>query len=316
MSFIQVASWNIEHLSGASRESKRQSAYALADHIEMAGVDVIALQEVYVTDPDEEVRLFENQPVIESRATTERRNADLDKVCFLLEEHLNDKWAYRIIPNRNGGDTSQLCAVMWNTARLSQTGILRLEVKHKVDGDALWDRAPHAVTFTSPLKVWRKDKTGKWEKIKEQKSFTIVPLHMKSNYGGGTKNIRKRKKEAQTLVDALKIAEGKIDPSLILMGDTNILKYDEPAIDILVNNGFIDLNNTDSPTYWSRQYGDSPFDRAFVAEGRDEFKYSRQYVLRSADLVLHDRFLSDHYMIKMSVNIYLDDADPREGVTE
>lgn len=314
MSFLQIASWNIEHLSGASREEKRQSVYALADHIEMAGIDIIALQEVYVTDPGEEARLADGQPIIESKAFSERRNSDLDKVCYLLEEHLDQPWKYHILPNRTAGDKSQLCAVMWNTGRLDQTSFLRLDVEHNIDGDALWDRAPHAVTFTSPLKVWRKKDNGEWEQVEENKSLTIVPLHMKSNYGGGTVNIRKREKEARTLVAALENAADEIDKSLILIGDTNVLQYTEPAIEVFVNNGFIDLNNTDSSTYWSRQYGDSPFDRAFVAEGREEFKYTRQYVLRSADLVLHDRFLSDHYMIKMSVKIYLDDADPRDGV--
>jgi hypothetical protein len=48
-----------------------------------------------------------------------------------------------------------------------------------------------------------------------------------------------------------------------------------------------------------------------IAPDRPEFKYSRQYVLRSSDLFQHDRFLSDHYMIKMSVKDYVDDADPR-----
>jgi hypothetical protein len=315
MSFLQVASWNIEHLSGASRKDKRQSVYALADHIEMAGIDVIALQEVYVTDPDEELRLFENQPVIESRATSERRNADLDATCYLLEEHLDVRWEYLILPNRSDGDKSQLCALMWNTTRVQPTAVKRLAVEHSIDGDALWDRAPHAVTFTSPLQVWRKTPDGEWHRVEEHKSLTIVPIHMKSNYGGGTKNIRKRENEARTLVDALRAAADELDPSLILIGDTNVLKYDEPAIEAFVENGFIDLNNTDSPTYWSRQYGDSPFDRAFIAEGRPEFKYTRQYVLRSADLVLHDRFLSDHYMIKISVKIYLDDTDPRSAVT-
>ncbi len=314
MSFLQIASWNIEHLSGASREEKRQSVYALADHIEMAGIDVIALQEVYVTDPDEEARLSDGQPVIESRAFSERRNSDLDKVCYILEEHLEQPWKYHILPNRTAGDKSQLCAVMWNTGRLDQSAVLRLDVEHNIDGDALWDRAPHAVTFTSPLKVWRKKDNGEWVQVEENKSLTIVPLHMKSNYGGGTINIRKREKEARTLVAALESAADEIDDSLVLIGDTNVLQYTEPAIEVLVNSGFVDLNNTDSSTYWSRQYGDSPFDRAFVAEGREEFKYTRQYVLRSADLVLHDRFLSDHYMIKMSVKIYLDDADPRDGV--
>jgi len=116
-------------------------------------------------------------------------------------------------------------------------------------------------------------------------------------------------------MEALKEAEADLDPSLILIGDTNILKYDEPAVSIFVNNGFVDLNNTDSSTYWSHQYGDAPFDRAFVASGRDEFKFSRQYVLRSADLALHDKFLSDHYMIKMSVKLYLDDSDPRNEIS-
>lgn len=36
MSFLQIASWNIEHLSGQPRATRRQTVYALADHIEMA----------------------------------------------------------------------------------------------------------------------------------------------------------------------------------------------------------------------------------------------------------------------------------------
>jgi hypothetical protein len=74
----------------------------------------------------------------------------------------------------------------------------------------------------------------------------------------------------------------------------------------------MDLNNNDTSTYWSPQYvNGSPFDRAFVAANRPEFRYSRQYIMKSSDLLAHDRFLSDHYMIKISVKDYLDDADPR-----
>jgi len=36
-----------------------------------------------------------------------------------------------------------------------------------------------------------------------------------------------------------------------------------------------------------------------------------QPVIESSDLTAHDRFLSDHYMIKVSVKDYVDDADPR-----
>lgn len=43
MSFLRIASWNIEHLSGANREQKRQSAFVLAGQIEMTRIDLIAL---------------------------------------------------------------------------------------------------------------------------------------------------------------------------------------------------------------------------------------------------------------------------------
>jgi|GEM_PF-2332490 len=311
MSFLQIASWNIEHLSGHPRSTRKQSAYALADHIEMAGIDLIALQEVYLTPADEEVRLFENQPVIESRATSERRNSDLDIVCYLLEEHLDIEWRYLILPNRQAGDRSQLCAVLWNTQRLTIGEVRPLNVEHELGGLKLWDRKPHLVSFKTAIEVWRRSATGEWEKQPETRTISIVPLHMKSNYGGVTVNRKVRGFEAQTLCDAIAEIRSEIDPSLILLGDTNILRNDEPAIEVFVNEKFIDLNNNDAATYWSKDYDEAPFDRIFVAEERPEFKYSRQYVLRSSDLTQHDKLLSDHYMIKISVKDYVDDADPR-----
>jgi len=311
MSFIQVASWNIEHLSGSPRAQRRQSAYALADHIEMPGVDLIVLQEIYVTDSNEVVRLFDNQPESTSRAQSARRNSDLDIVCYLLEEHLEVPWRYIILPNRNAGDRSQLCAAMWNTKRLKLGEVIPLAVEHSNGGDALWDRKPHLLPFTTDIQVWRKSEAGEWERKTESRTISVVPLHMKSNVGGATTTRRVRRKEAETLCNALAAIAGQFDPSLMLLGDTNILSNTEPAVEVFVNRGFIDLNNHDSTTYWSRDFGESPFDRVFVAQDRDEFKYTRQYVLRSTDLELHDRFLSDHYMIKVSVKDYIDDADPR-----
>jgi hypothetical protein len=311
MSFLQVASWNIEHLSGQSRAARRQSAYALADHIEMAGIDLLALQEIYVTPSDEEVRLSENQPVIDSRAHSAKRNSDLDVVCYLLEEHLEVPWKYVILPNRAAGDKSQLCAVLWNTKRLTLGNIRPLDVVHKVGEYALWDRKPHLLSFTSSIEVWRHTEAGGWEKQPETRTISIVPLHMKSNYGGVTRNRRVRAEEAKTLCDALDAIRAEIDPSLMMLGDTNILRNDEPAVETFVSRGFIDLNNNDGPTYWSKDYGEAPFDRIFIAPDRPEFRYSRQYILRSSDLGQHDRFLSDHYMIKMSVKDYVDEADPR-----
>lgn len=197
MSFLQIASWNVEHLSGRPRAARKQSAYALTDHIEMAGIDLIALQEVYVTDPDEIVRLSGNQPEIKSRAHSERRNSDLDIVCYLLEEHLDDPWKYIILPNREPGDKSQLCAVMWNTKRLTLNGVLSLDVKHKDGNLNLWDRKPHLLSFSSEIVVWRRSVSGEWTQEPESRTISIVPLHMKSNYGGITKNRKVRAKEAE-----------------------------------------------------------------------------------------------------------------------
>lgn len=312
MSFLQIASWNIEHLRGSARQDRPQSAYALADHIEMAGIDLIALQELYVTDPNEEVRIADNQPPVPSAATGPRRNSALDLVCYLLEEHLDVRWTYTILPNRAAGDRSQLCGVLWNRDRLTLGGDpLPLNVQHRDDGDSLWDRTPHVLQFSSDIRVWRRNNAGQWTQTDERRTLSIVPLHMKSNYGGVTKNRRVRAKEAVTLCEALEGVRPNIDPSLVLLGDTNILRNDEEAIETFIDNGLIDLNNHDSATYWSRDYGESPFDRIFVAAGRPEFRYTRQYVLRSSDLEQHDRFLSDHYMIKASIKDYLDDADPR-----
>lgn len=300
MSFVQVASMNIEHLSGASREDRKQSAYALVDHIELAGVDVIALQEIYVTD------VLDNG---------ERRNEDLDRVVQLLGEHRQGEWHYIILPNRHSGDKSQLCAVMWNSDRLSLTGQMAIDVEHRNGEYNLWDRKPHAIKFSMLMNIWHRAEDGDWEQQEEQKSFIIVPLHMKSNYGGVTRNRTVRKLEAETLCAKLDAVRQELhDESLILIGDTNILANTEPAIETFTQNGLVDLNNFDAATYWSRQYGEAPFDRAFVASGREEFKYTRQYVMRSSDLAAHDRYLSDHYMIKLSVKLYLDDADSRSTV--
>src|SRR5215208_1584337 len=220
MSFLQVASWNIEHLSGQPRATRRQTVYALADHIEMAGLDLLALQEVYLTPEDEEVRLFDNQPVIASRAHSARRNSDLDAVCYLLEEHSDAAWKYVILPNRSSGDRSQLCAVKVDTTRLTLRNIRALDVLHSMDGFSLWDRKPHLLSFQSSIAVYRRNEAGEWERVTENRGLSIVPLHMKSNYGGVTQNRQVRTREAETLcdaIDALRASPESFDPSLIML---------------------------------------------------------------------------------------------------
>ena len=279
MTYVQIGSWNIEHLSKEGGRS--ESPYALVDHIEMAGIHILAVQEVYDTSPP----------------GGERRNRELTKVCQLLEEHSGDTWEYELFPNRAAGDTSQLCGVLWNSSLLTKSEAYKVEVEHEMDGLKLWDRTPHAVKFSAPFG----DDTT---------SVVVVPLHMKSNYGGEGPAKRVREREAIQLAAQIPAIKDHFkDESIILIGDTNVLDANERAIEVLEQAGLVDLNGSDASTYPG--YGGNPFDRAFVAAKRREFRYTRQYVLQSTNMSLHDKFLSDHYMIKISVKLYVDDADPR-----
>jgi endonuclease/exonuclease/phosphatase family metal-dependent hydrolase len=281
LTYLQIGSWNIEHLS--KEGGRKESPYALTDHIEMAGIEILALQEIYDTSP----------------SGGERRNRELTKVCKLLKEHSGHSWEYELFPNRSEGDTSQLCGVLWNASLMRKSSAYKIEVKYKVDNFKLWDRAPHAVKFS----VEYGDAT---------KSVILVPLHMKSNYSGAGHAKRVRHREAIQLASQLEMIQDHFggDPSLILIGDTNVLDANEKAVEAFEDNGLVDLNAGDAATYPG--YGGSPFDRAFVAADRPEFKYTRQYILQSSDMSLHDKYLSDHYMIKISVKLYVDEDDPRE----
>lgn len=279
MTYVQIGSWNIEHLSKVG--GRAESPYALTDHIEMAGVDVLAVQEVYDTTP----------------AGGVRRNRDLDKVCELLQEHGGEEWRYELYPNARDDEQKQLTGLMWNATRLEKSEPLAVDVPSRVDGFSVWYRRPHAVKFSAPYG-------------NETRSLVVIPVHMKSNYDGEWKGRQVRQREADVLAGQLGAVRDHFDDeSLIVIGDTNILDRGERAIDHFQEGGLRDLNGGDAATYPG--YGGSPFDRAFVAEGRDEFKYTRQYVLQSTNSKEHDKYLSDHYMIKISVKLYVDEADPR-----
>ena len=281
LTYLQIGSWNIEHLS--KEGGREESPYALADHIEMAGIHVLVLQEIYDTTPPGGAR----------------RNRELDRVCELLHEHLDQEWKYELHEKRDPSKRRQLCGVMWNASIVEKVKTYKLTVEHEFEGLKLWDRTPHAVKFA----VERQPGV--------HSSVVVIPLHMKSNYRdkGNAKKVREA--EARQLVGQIDAVVAEMqDESLILIGDTNVRGAYEKAIEVFEEAGFIDLNAADAATYPG--WGGSPFDRAFVRESRKEFRYSRQYILQSADSDLHDRYLSDHYMIKLSVKLHLDDADPRQ----
>ena len=70
--FIHIGSWNIEHFGRDDDNPSNQ--FAIAEHIEMSGVNVLALQEMYVT----------NTP---ASATARLENRFLQAALDLIEEH-------------------------------------------------------------------------------------------------------------------------------------------------------------------------------------------------------------------------------------
>ncbi len=284
--YLQVASWNIEHFGKDDNNDENQ--YAIAEHVELAGVDILALQEIYVTNIDD----FRNG--------SEGRNEHLDGTLKLLLEHTGQEWKYELFRNRTESDTSQLCGILWNASRVEHKRTIRLSVPKFVDGGDMgklwiWDRVPHAVHFSAG----------------DQKiDLAIISIHMKSNVGTPIVVRRKRLEEAKSLIAELATVEAKLDgeKDIVILGDTNCKDGREEALDAFAAAGFEDLNSDDVTTFYRGK--DAPFDRIFVPhrESRRAFRYSRQYVLRSTDSHSHDHYLSDHFIIKTSVKILKDDG--------
>ena len=287
--YMQIGSWNIEHLSKVDPDDpadRKENEYALSEHIQMAGVDVLALQEIYVTDTDTWT------------------NRHLDAAFELIHEHTGATWEYELFRKRRRDNTEQLCGIAWNTDAVKKVGeTRRIDVTTKVERDGktlhLWDRIPHAVKFSAG--------EGKLDLV-------VIPLHMKSNFGGSRKAMKVRHEEAKTLMKKLPAVLREMrEEDVVLIGDTNIKGSYEKAIEVFADYGFEDLNADDIPTFVNSQK--APFDRIFVpkraedgeGEPAREFRFSRQYILRSADPDAHDRYLSDHYIIKTTVKILRDD---------
>ena len=271
--YIHIGSWNIEHFSRAN-DGNDENVYALTEHIEMGSLDVLALQEIYVTHKDSDGN---------------RKNKDLDQVLNLLVEHTGFTWEYEIYENKHSGDKSQLCAVLWNTSVLDKLGVYKIPVVEKIDEMNLWDRTPHAVKF----------------KFQNKTDFIIIPVHMKSNYGGATRAKKVRHQEAITLMNNMdNVREALDDLDIVIIGDTNCLGSYEKALEVITNSGFVDLNEYDAATYID---GKAPFDRIFVTEDQKEFLYSRQYIMVSSNANDHDKYLSDHYLIKTVIKVGKDD---------
>lgn len=146
-------------------------------------------------------------------------------------------WEYRLFPNKDPNDDRQLAGDAWNTAHLTLVDEpLRIGVvDDPSDEFNAWDRDPHAVKFT----------TGNG-----RTDFVVVSVHMKSNVDGVQFGREQRTVEANALIARLDHVRSTLgDRDVVIIGDTNCLSADEPALEAFVGAGFRDLNVGDRPTF-------------------------------------------------------------------
>ncbi len=269
--YVRIGSWNIQNLGD---RDWGQHPKALAEHVHLAGVDVIALQEIHDTDGSE----------------TSLSNEKLGEAFALLNELEGQDWTYVLFPKRNVGDTTQHTGISWNRKKVNLSGEpFRIPVDYR-NSDEIWNRQPYAVKFST---------------MEGKTDFVVIPVHMKSNFDGVESGRDQRRREAEALVEKLgTVKETFNDDDIVILGDTNCLDAQESALNLYSAAGFKDLNSTDMPTYKNRQ---SPFDRILVPRNQPEFKYSRQYILTPSDPDIHFGRLSDHFFIMTAFRILADD---------
>ncbi len=272
---LRIGSWNIQNLG---ERAWGQHPKALAQHLWLAGLDLLVLQEIHETDG----------------VPQRMGNKKLDEVFRLLNARSQAEWTYRLLPKNDPKDGRRLCAVAWNRKRVRLVGA-PLRIAFKEADREVWRRPPYALKFSAG---------------EGRSDFVLIPLHMKSNHDGAERARRMRAREARALAAVLphlrRVFE---DRDIILAGDTNSLSPDEESLAIFRRAGLNDLNAAGAATYVD---GKASLDRFLVASEQAEFKFSRQYALTPADRRRHAGKLSDHYLILMAVRILEDDDPPPE----
>lgn len=128
--WITIGSWNIENLG---ERTHGQSPKALAEHLTIPSLAILALQEIHATD---------------GNASTPK-NTKLDATFAELNQSPGQQWTYILFPNKDPEDKSQLCGVARKTSRVEKIGEpFRIPVVDNLNDDFnAWDRPPHAVKF-------------------------------------------------------------------------------------------------------------------------------------------------------------------------
>lgn len=287
---IRVGAWNIETLgSPDSRDYLRKSpsnGYGvarepedLAEQIEVLRLDVLALSEIDDTDA----------------GASSMTNRVLDEAFRILNRRAGNDWDYRLFPKRIRRYSSQHTGLAWNRQRIRAVGRrFRIPVADVTSRRYFeWDRHPHAMKFTRG--------SGRTD-------FVVIPIHMKA--GRNDAAVKQRRSEAEALVRELsEIQEHFRDQDIILIGDFNMLRRNEPAGRVYRRKGgLFDLNYSDRSTH----IADLPFDRCYIPRAQRENEFAGVTEVRiiappAAERRRFRREFSDHWPIVLEFAELADD---------
>jgi predicted extracellular nuclease len=310
---LTLGAWNLQWLGNAKAgHRKPQQPEDIASMLQLAGLDILALEEVSATYTD---------------TAGNARNSVLDATLDQLNAG-GAHWSYALFPKRDGARApqDQWTGLAWNASTVTPVaGPRRLDahidparedaIRQALDqpeaNTLVWSRWPQAMKFSAGPGLT---------------DLVVVPVHFKSNIGGaGT--VQARAYEAELLVQALQqLPPALRDDDVVILGDSNMLDADEPAGRTLQQAGFKDCNARDIGTHLSFRKGEkrAPFDRIFVkaaqpetagacpAEGRGQgprdFKVMKPQDWQ-AD-ISNSQFqqrLSDHLLVRTTLCVMKDD---------
>ncbi|MEM9296102.1 MAG: endonuclease/exonuclease/phosphatase family protein [Planctomycetota bacterium] len=279
---IRVVAWNIEWLGTPDRRfnearGQAQDPAELARELAKLRPDVIALQEIRAEgslddDPDHE-------------------SPEVQAMLDALGREFGGTWEQVMFPTH--GRWSLVTGLAWNTERVQAVGgWKRIHPQLGPDAD------PDAFIRTAGPRPSHGQKFTTGEGLTD---FVVVPIHWRSSFSRDTSP--QRAEEAAELVAGLPVVFD--DPDVIVIGDANTMMKDEPALGVMADAGFRDLNARHSPTHIANLF----LDRAFVPADQPEFRAASFRVVDVPEkrrLDFHKR-LSDHYPLVVAFPVAADD---------
>jgi endonuclease/exonuclease/phosphatase family metal-dependent hydrolase len=298
---VRVGAWNIEWLGFPDKRSSfgrntPQKPSTVAKYIHDSKVDILALEEIGIESLE---KPYTSKP--------------LQAVMEALKKEYKQDWEYILFPKTDYPEDTedflvrgQHCGVAWRTDKVSQVGeVYAIPIeKNETFGQKFFERRANAVKFSLGS---------------SKTDLVVIPVHLKSNRTDDKEKdpnytAKQRQAELTSFVNKLETLKTHFkDEDIVLLGDTNIMTGETKTSGILINAGFMDLNQMEDGTTvaWGKsKYPSAPFDRVFVPKGQPEFKVKSQITHKPTDVEKmkdHRRQLSDHYLVSVDVAVMDDD---------